>query len=176
MRGTRERRSCISRRARPSAKLSRKVPPEYINATTAAASASPKTSALDMDRAATTSSPTSPFQRLRTISTTRAARTGMTPPVQAIRARSGFPARYRPVPAASPSRAIIKRATSNLDAAFSLVSRSAGNSGMFDNFSARSKSEVAGRAGHRPSPRQEQNRVFACGRNRPSPKGRRRFE
>src|SRR5690349_16451758 len=104
-----------------------------------------------MDRAATTSSPTSPLQRLRTISTTRAARTGMTPPAQAIRARSGFPARYRPTPAASPSRAIIKRATSKLNAALSFVSRSAGNSGMFDNFSARSKSEVAQDAVRRPA-------------------------
>ena len=90
VRGTRERRSRISRRARPSAKLSRNVPPEYISATTAAASVSPKTSAADMDRAATMSRPTSPLHRLRIISTKRAARTGMTPATQTISARSSL--------------------------------------------------------------------------------------
>ena len=89
VRGTRDSRSLISRRARPSAKLSRKVPPEYISATTAAASVSPNSSAADIDSAATMSSPTSPFARLRTISTTRAARTGMTPALHTMAARSG---------------------------------------------------------------------------------------
>ena len=40
-------------------------------------------SAADIDRAATMSSPTSPFKRLRPISTIRATEIGTTPTVQA---------------------------------------------------------------------------------------------
>ncbi len=110
VRGTRDRRSLISRRARPSAKLSRKVPPEYITATTAAARVSPNSRAAAMDSAATMSSPTSPFERLRTISTSRAASTGRTPADQATAACSGKPAALSARPATSPSAAMAKRA------------------------------------------------------------------
>ncbi len=79
LRGTRARRSRMSRRARPSAKLSRKVPPEYITATTQAARASPTSSAEDMESAATISSPISPRRRLRRISSSSASSTGIVP-------------------------------------------------------------------------------------------------
>ena len=110
VRGTRDNRSLISRRARPSAKLSRKVPPEYIRATTAAASVSPNSNAADIDRAATMSSPTSPFKRLLTISTRRAARTGMTPAAHATLAKSDLPTTNSPRPDTRPIRAMATNA------------------------------------------------------------------
>jgi hypothetical protein len=92
-RGTWDKWSCISRLARPSAKLSRKVPPEYITATTAAASVSPKTSAAVIDSVATMSSPTSPRPMLRRNSIASAARAGTTPANQARFAMSALPAK-----------------------------------------------------------------------------------
>ena len=107
---TRDSSADISRWARPWAKLSRNVPLEYISATTAAASVSPKTSAADIDSAATISRPTSCCARLRMISATRAASTGMTSTDQAIVARSARPAAHRARPAVRPSAAMANRA------------------------------------------------------------------
>ena len=102
VRGTRDNRSCISRRARPSAKASRNVPPEYMTATTAAARVSPKTNAADIESAATMSRPISPDRRLRRISITNATSAGTTPAIQTRSARSGLSANQRTSPKARP--------------------------------------------------------------------------
>ena len=65
-----------------------------------------RTRAADIDSAATMSSPTSPFRRLRTIWTKSAARTGTAPADQTKAAGSGSPASERPRPKTSPIRAI----------------------------------------------------------------------
>lgn len=114
VRGTRDKRSCISRRARPLAKLSRKVPPEYITATTAAASISPNVRAAVIESAATMSSPTSPRHRLRRISTSNAAHTGRTPTNQAMLAASARPATYKASPARRPPAATSRSAVFSL--------------------------------------------------------------
>ena len=108
VRATRPRSAVISLRARPSAKLSRSWPPAYMSATTLPASSSPKARAAVIDSAATTSSPTSPRRRLRTICTKRPASTGRVPAAQAHDAQ-GAPSAQAIPPTARPATATATR-------------------------------------------------------------------
>ena len=63
-----------------------------------------------MDRAATISSPTSPFKRLRRMSITSTASTGQTPSAQTMFAVSTLPDSHNTLPVIRPSAAIISNA------------------------------------------------------------------
>ena len=94
-----------SRWARPRAKSSSTLPPEYMIATTTAARDSPRASAADMETSAMASTPTRPIRKSRRMDIASATTTGTAAAAQMRPATLVLPEKWTTPPATRPAKA-----------------------------------------------------------------------